>query len=100
MMNLDINPQKGVWVCSELQWKAGIKRQHLMVQAISFGFKNMSSSLNQPLLLIFLGQDQHEAGFGQDSSDENQSWGLAPSMTSDASLPSDFQDEGKSLTGI
>uniref|UniRef100_A0A663E841 Src kinase associated phosphoprotein 1 n=1 Tax=Aquila chrysaetos chrysaetos TaxID=223781 RepID=A0A663E841_AQUCH len=40
---------------------------------------------------------QHDVGFGQDSSDENQSWSLAPSMTSDASLPSDFQDDGKSL---
>uniref|UniRef100_A0A8C0B9P9 Src kinase-associated phosphoprotein 1 n=1 Tax=Buteo japonicus TaxID=224669 RepID=A0A8C0B9P9_9AVES len=39
----------------------------------------------------------HDVGFGQDSSDENQSWSLAPSMTSDASLPSDFQDDGKSL---
>ncbi|KAM6042542.1 src kinase-associated phosphoprotein 1 isoform 2-T2 [Theristicus caerulescens] len=40
------------------------------------------------------GEDQHDAAFGQDSSDENQSWSLAPSMTSDASLPSDFQDDG------
>uniref|UniRef100_A0A8C0B8U6 Src kinase-associated phosphoprotein 1 n=1 Tax=Buteo japonicus TaxID=224669 RepID=A0A8C0B8U6_9AVES len=37
----------------------------------------------------------HDVGFGQDSSDENQSWSLAPSMTSDASLPSDFQDDAE-----
>uniref|UniRef100_A0A672UQV0 Src kinase-associated phosphoprotein 1 n=1 Tax=Strigops habroptila TaxID=2489341 RepID=A0A672UQV0_STRHB len=36
-----------------------------------------------------------DAGFGQDSSDENQNWSFAPSVTSDASLPSDFQDDGK-----
>ncbi|XP_035203428.1 src kinase-associated phosphoprotein 1 isoform X2 [Oxyura jamaicensis] len=43
---------------------------------------------------VCLGEDQHDAGFGQDSSDENQSWSLAPSMTSDVSLPSDFLDDG------
>ncbi|XP_051630166.1 src kinase-associated phosphoprotein 1 [Manacus candei] len=37
------------------------------------------------------GEDQHEPGFGQDSSDENQSCSLAPSMTS---LPSDLQEDG------
>uniref|UniRef100_A0A8V0ZQX1 Src kinase-associated phosphoprotein 1 n=1 Tax=Gallus gallus TaxID=9031 RepID=A0A8V0ZQX1_CHICK len=40
------------------------------------------------------GENQHDAGFGQDSSDDNQSWSLAPSMTSDVSLPSDLQDDG------
>uniref|UniRef100_A0A8D0F722 Src kinase associated phosphoprotein 1 n=1 Tax=Strix occidentalis caurina TaxID=311401 RepID=A0A8D0F722_STROC len=54
--------------------------------AILFGFQQVKARF-----------DQHDAGFGQDSSDENQSWSLAPSMTSDASLPSDFQDDGKSL---
>uniref|UniRef100_A0A8V0ZQU0 Src kinase-associated phosphoprotein 1 n=1 Tax=Gallus gallus TaxID=9031 RepID=A0A8V0ZQU0_CHICK len=39
-------------------------------------------------------ENQHDAGFGQDSSDDNQSWSLAPSMTSDVSLPSDLQDDG------
>uniref|UniRef100_A0A8D0F651 Src kinase associated phosphoprotein 1 n=1 Tax=Strix occidentalis caurina TaxID=311401 RepID=A0A8D0F651_STROC len=51
--------------------------------AILFGFQQVKARF-----------DQHDAGFGQDSSDENQSWSLAPSMTSDASLPSDFQDDG------
>uniref|UniRef100_A0A8C8BGX3 Src kinase-associated phosphoprotein 1 n=1 Tax=Otus sunia TaxID=257818 RepID=A0A8C8BGX3_9STRI len=51
--------------------------------AILFGFRQVKARF-----------DQHDAGFGQDSSDENQSWSLAPSMTSDASLPSDFQDDG------
>ncbi|XP_027524747.1 src kinase-associated phosphoprotein 1 isoform X1 [Corapipo altera] len=37
------------------------------------------------------GEDQHDPGFGQDSSDENQSCSLAPSMTS---LPSDLQEDG------
>uniref|UniRef100_A0A8C8BCC2 Src kinase-associated phosphoprotein 1 n=1 Tax=Otus sunia TaxID=257818 RepID=A0A8C8BCC2_9STRI len=54
--------------------------------AILFGFRQVKARF-----------DQHDAGFGQDSSDENQSWSLAPSMTSDASLPSDFQDDEMSI---
>ncbi|XP_053944425.1 src kinase-associated phosphoprotein 1 isoform X2 [Cuculus canorus] len=49
---------------------------------------SLASSKSKP------GEDQHDAIFGQDSSDENQSWSLAPSMASDASLPSDLQDDG------
>ncbi|GAB0198997.1 src kinase-associated phosphoprotein 1 [Grus japonensis] len=60
--------------------------------AILFGFQQVKARYH----LDFLprGEDQHDAGFGQDSSDENQTWSLAPSMTSDASFPSDFQDDG------
>uniref|UniRef100_A0A663MR20 Src kinase associated phosphoprotein 1 n=1 Tax=Athene cunicularia TaxID=194338 RepID=A0A663MR20_ATHCN len=70
----------------------GLRNEHLSAKAreqrdvILFGFRQVKARF-----------DQHDAGFGQDSSDENQSWSLAPSMTSDASLPSDFQDDGKSL---
>uniref|UniRef100_A0A663MRJ4 Src kinase associated phosphoprotein 1 n=1 Tax=Athene cunicularia TaxID=194338 RepID=A0A663MRJ4_ATHCN len=56
---------------------------------ILFGFRQVKARF-----------DQHDAGFGQDSSDENQSWSLAPSMTSDASLPSDFQDDGKAEVSV
>ncbi|XP_032845523.1 src kinase-associated phosphoprotein 1 [Tyto alba] len=54
--------------------------------AILFGFQQVKAR--------YFWDHQHDAGFGQDSSDENQSWNLALSMTSDASLPSDFQDDG------
>ncbi|XP_071584464.1 src kinase-associated phosphoprotein 1 isoform X2 [Heliangelus exortis] len=60
--------------------------------AILFGFQQVKARYH--LEFLPRGEDQHDAGFGQDSSDENQSWSLAPSMTSDASLPSDLQDEG------
>lgn len=49
---------------------------------------------------LFPGENQHDAGFGQDSSDENQSWSLAPSVTSEVSLPLDLQDDGKSLLAL
>ncbi|KAM4645260.1 src kinase-associated phosphoprotein 1 [Amazona ochrocephala] len=60
--------------------------------AILFGFQQVKARYH----LDFLprGEDQCDAGFGQDSSDENQSWSFAPSMASNASLPSDFQDDG------
>ncbi|XP_030364896.1 src kinase-associated phosphoprotein 1 isoform X2 [Strigops habroptila] len=60
--------------------------------AILFGFQQVKARYH----LDFLprGEDQCDAGFGQDSSDENQNWSFAPSVTSDASLPSDFQDDG------
>ncbi|XP_075299665.1 src kinase-associated phosphoprotein 1 [Opisthocomus hoazin] len=76
----------------------GLQNENLSVKAreqrdaILFGFQQVKARYHLEFLLR--GEDQHDAGFGQDSSDENQSWGLAPSMTSDASLPSDFQDDG------
>ncbi|XP_029879476.1 src kinase-associated phosphoprotein 1 [Aquila chrysaetos chrysaetos] len=60
--------------------------------AILFDFQQVKARYH--LEFLPRGDDQHDVGFGQDSSDENQSWSLAPSMTSDASLPSDFQDDG------
>uniref|UniRef100_A0A8V5H2N4 Uncharacterized protein n=1 Tax=Melopsittacus undulatus TaxID=13146 RepID=A0A8V5H2N4_MELUD len=54
--------------------------------AILFGFQQVKARFET-------WDFQCDAGFGQDSSDENQSWAFAPSMASDASLPSDFQDE-------
>ncbi|XP_075578993.1 src kinase-associated phosphoprotein 1 [Pelecanus crispus] len=60
--------------------------------AILFGFQQVKTRYH--LEFLPRGEDQRDAGFGQDSSDENQSWSLAPSMISDASLPSDFQDDG------
>lgn len=41
-----------------------------------------------------------DAGYAQDSSDDNQSWTCAPSMVSDASFPSDYQDDGKWLLTV
>ncbi|XP_068516776.1 src kinase-associated phosphoprotein 1 isoform X1 [Anas acuta] len=60
--------------------------------AILFSFQQVKARYH--LEFLPRGEDQHDAGFGQDSSDENQSWSLAPSMTSDVSLPSDFLDDG------
>ncbi|XP_051496396.1 src kinase-associated phosphoprotein 1 [Apus apus] len=64
--------------------------------AILFGFQQVKARYH--LESLPRGEDQHDVGFAQDSSDENQSWGLAPSMTSDASLPSDLQDDGLEVT--
>ncbi|XP_037266832.1 src kinase-associated phosphoprotein 1 [Falco rusticolus] len=66
--------------------------------AILFGFQQVKARYH--LEFPPLGEDYHDACFGQDSSDENQSWGLAPSMTSDASLLSDFQDDGLEETTL
>lgn len=60
--------------------------------AILFGFQQVKARYH--LEFLPRGENQHDAGFGQDSSDDNQSWSLAPSMTSDVSLPSDLQDDG------
>uniref|UniRef100_A0A672UQW6 Src kinase associated phosphoprotein 1 n=1 Tax=Strigops habroptila TaxID=2489341 RepID=A0A672UQW6_STRHB len=54
--------------------------------AILFGFQQVKARFKT-------WDFQCDAGFGQDSSDENQNWSFAPSVTSDASLPSDFQDD-------
>uniref|UniRef100_A0A8V0ZJX6 Src kinase associated phosphoprotein 1 n=1 Tax=Gallus gallus TaxID=9031 RepID=A0A8V0ZJX6_CHICK len=59
--------------------------------AILFGFQQVKARYH--LEFLPRGENQHDAGFGQDSSDDNQSWSLAPSMTSDVSLPSDLQDD-------
>ncbi|XP_064380709.1 src kinase-associated phosphoprotein 1 [Dromaius novaehollandiae] len=60
--------------------------------AILFDFQQVKARYH--LEFLPRGEDLHDACFGRDSSDENQSWSLAPSMTSDVSLPSDFQDDG------
>uniref|UniRef100_A0A8C0IBG9 Src kinase-associated phosphoprotein 1 n=1 Tax=Bubo bubo TaxID=30461 RepID=A0A8C0IBG9_BUBBB len=82
------------WVSLPVSYLAdGLQNENLSAKAreqrdaILFGFQQVKARF-----------DQHDAGFGQDSSDENQSWSLAPSMTSDASLPSDFQDDGNERT--
>nr|XP_025962779.1 src kinase-associated phosphoprotein 1 [Dromaius novaehollandiae] len=62
--------------------------------AILFDFQQVKARYH--LEFLPRGEDLHDACFGRDSSDENQSWSLAPSMTSDVSLPSDFQDDGVS----
>nr|XP_009673626.1 PREDICTED: src kinase-associated phosphoprotein 1 [Struthio camelus australis] len=60
--------------------------------AILFGFQQVKARYHSELLPRE--EDLHDACFGRDSSDENQSWSLVPSMTSDVSLPSDFQEDG------
>ncbi|XP_068022491.1 src kinase-associated phosphoprotein 1-like isoform X1 [Melanerpes formicivorus] len=76
----------------------GLQKENLSAKAreqrdaILFDFQQVKARYR--LDFVPRGQDQHDTAFGQDSSDENHSWGLAPSMTSDASLPSDFQDDG------
>ncbi|KAK2511566.1 hypothetical protein Q9233_016883 [Columba guinea] len=61
--------------------------------AILFGFQQVRARYH--LECVSRGEYQHDAGVGQDSSDENQSWSVAPSVASEASLPSDFQDDAR-----
>ncbi|XP_027762153.1 src kinase-associated phosphoprotein 1 [Empidonax traillii] len=76
----------------------GLQNENLSAEAreqrdvILLGFQKVKARYH--LAFPPRGEDQHDPGFGQDSSDENQSCSLAPSMTSEASLPSDLQDDG------
>ncbi|KAM6399229.1 src kinase-associated phosphoprotein 1 [Rhynochetos jubatus] len=83
---------------AEVYLADGLQNENLSAKAreqrdaILFGFQQVKARYH--LEFLPREEDQHDAGFGQDSSDENQSWSLAPSMTSDVSLQSDFQDDG------
>ncbi|KAJ7419182.1 src kinase-associated phosphoprotein 1-like protein [Pitangus sulphuratus] len=76
----------------------GLQNENLSAEAreqrdvILLGFQKVKARYH--LAFPPRGEDQHDPGFGQDSSDENQSYSLAPSMTSEASLPSDLRDDG------
>uniref|UniRef100_A0A452IPT3 Src kinase associated phosphoprotein 1 n=1 Tax=Gopherus agassizii TaxID=38772 RepID=A0A452IPT3_9SAUR len=63
-------------------------------QAILVGFQQVKARYH--LEFLPRGGDQADAYFGQDSFDDNQSWNFVPSTVSDASLASDYQDDGKS----
>ncbi|OPJ74389.1 src kinase-associated phosphoprotein 1 [Patagioenas fasciata monilis] len=83
---------------AEIYLADGLQNEALSVKAreqrdaILFGFQQVRARYR--LERASRGEDQHDAGVGQDSSDENQSWSVAPSVASEASLPSDFQDDG------
>ncbi|XP_052556083.1 src kinase-associated phosphoprotein 1 isoform X5 [Tympanuchus pallidicinctus] len=76
----------------------GLQNENLSPRAreqrntILYGFQQAKARYH--LEFLPRGENQHDAGFGQDSSDENQSWSLAPSVTSEVSLPLDLQDDG------
>uniref|UniRef100_A0A8C2UCT1 Src kinase associated phosphoprotein 1 n=1 Tax=Coturnix japonica TaxID=93934 RepID=A0A8C2UCT1_COTJA len=76
----------------------GLQNENLSPKAreqrntILFGFQQAKARYH--LEFLPRGETQHDAGFGQDSSDDNQSWSLAPSVTSDVPMPSDLQDDG------
>ncbi|XP_042692462.1 src kinase-associated phosphoprotein 1-like [Centrocercus urophasianus] len=75
----------------------GLQNENLSPRAreqrntILYGFQQAKARYH--LEFLPRGENQHDAGFGQDSSDENQSWSLAPSVTSEVSLPLDLQDD-------
>uniref|UniRef100_A0A8C9EVW0 Src kinase-associated phosphoprotein 1 n=1 Tax=Pavo cristatus TaxID=9049 RepID=A0A8C9EVW0_PAVCR len=73
------------------------KRSHCknyICLCLSLSFIYVFLSCRYHLEFLPRGENQHDAGLGQDSSDENQSWSLAPSMASDVPLLSDLQDDG------
>ncbi|XP_072212755.1 src kinase-associated phosphoprotein 1 isoform X2 [Excalfactoria chinensis] len=76
----------------------GLQNENLSPKAreqrntILFGFQQAKARYH--LEFLPRGETQHDAGFGQDSSDDNQSWSLVPSVTSDVPVPSDLQDDG------
>ncbi|XP_038241515.1 src kinase-associated phosphoprotein 1 [Dermochelys coriacea] len=61
-------------------------------EAILVGFQQVKARYH--LEFLPRGGDQADAYFGQDSFDDNQSWSFVPSNVSDASLASDYQDDG------
>uniref|UniRef100_A0A7M4EHY1 Src kinase associated phosphoprotein 1 n=1 Tax=Crocodylus porosus TaxID=8502 RepID=A0A7M4EHY1_CROPO len=78
---------------AEVYLMDGLQNENLSARAreeremILFNFQHIKARFPRGLPL--------DAGYTQDSSDDNQSWTCAPSMVSDASFPSDYQDDGK-----
>ncbi|KAM7137650.1 src kinase-associated phosphoprotein 1 isoform 2-T2 [Macrochelys suwanniensis] len=61
-------------------------------EAILVGFRQVKARYH--LEFLPQGRDQADGYFGPDSFDDNQSWSFVPSTVSDASLTSDYQDDG------
>ncbi|KYO44329.1 src kinase-associated phosphoprotein 1-like [Alligator mississippiensis] len=90
---------QGLLEDAEVYLVDGLQNENLSARAreeremILFNFQHIKARYH--LEFLPRGGDAVDAGYAQDSSDDNQSWTCAPSMVSDASFPSDYQDDGK-----
>ncbi|XP_006023341.1 src kinase-associated phosphoprotein 1 isoform X2 [Alligator sinensis] len=89
---------QGLLEDAEVYLMNGLQNENLSARAreeremILFNFQHIKARYH--LEFLPRGGDAVDAGYAQDSSDDNQSWTCAPSMVSDASFPSDYQDDG------
>ncbi|XP_014459136.1 src kinase-associated phosphoprotein 1 isoform X1 [Alligator mississippiensis] len=89
---------QGLLEDAEVYLVDGLQNENLSARAreeremILFNFQHIKARYH--LEFLPRGGDAVDAGYAQDSSDDNQSWTCAPSMVSDASFPSDYQDDG------